>query len=189
MPIEKSCPHCRKRFQFDARHAGRKFQCSGCQKTFVVDQLEPANAIPTQSNTPPNVSNTPAITAAPKKRNKIFRAAKFQSRRARLGFCRILMDFDFKHYFTPQLIRSSWRNAVIGFFLSLVLSVFILIGSAFPRYLPWGRGFDNPVQTLIGLILFELFFLYMLISYRILLEFLIVVFDISETLKDERSKS
>ena len=99
------------------------------------------------------------------------------------------MDFDFKHYFTPQLIRSSWRNAVIGFFLSLVLSVFILIGSAFPRYLPWGRGFDNPVQTLIGLILFELFFLYMLISYRILLEFLIVVFDISETLKDERSKS
>ena len=190
MSIEKSCPHCRKRFQFEARHAGRKFLCPSCRQTFVVDQPEPAITTSTQSSLPSGVSGAPAITTEPrKKRTKFFRAPKFRSRRAGLGLCRILTDFDFRHYYTPQLVRASWRTAVICYFLSLIFAIFLLIDSAFPRFFPWGKSFDNPLQALIGLILLELFLLSLLISYRVALEFTIVVFDISETLKDEQSKS
>jgi hypothetical protein len=187
--MEASCPFCKKRFQFAEQHVGRKFQCAGCRNAFLIGHPESASQLTRPPETP-SVASPPAITTAPKKKTQSsLRIPRLGSGQVGPGLFGILFDFDFRHYYTPQLIRSSWSTAVLAYFISWAFTIFVSLSIWFPKVFSWAKAIENPGQTIMGLLLLELFGLMVLVSYRVALEFTIVVFDISETLKTDRSKN
>jgi hypothetical protein len=188
MPMEASCPFCKKRFQFAEQHAGKRYKCTGCQNLFLIGHPEPQSSA-SQIPESPSIATPPAITtAAKRKKPRSLRLPKLGSGQFTPGFLGILMDFDFRHYYTPQLVRSSWSTAVLAYALSWAFTIFVLLSTWFPNVFVWAKNVESPGQIVLGLILLELFGLALLISYRVALEFTIVVFDISETLKTDRMK-
>ena|GEM_PF-5165397 len=187
MAMEVSCPKCGQTYRFAVDNIGKKFQCSACQQAFMIGQpsersLEPPSIqVPTKSKS----KSIPARISG-----SGFNSLATSSRRP--GLFKILFDFGLKHYYTPWVLRSSWTFAVVLYFLSVIVAIALFIAKVVDSaQVQENFAFLSDRSTgfvLLGLFLIELILLCALLSYRTILELIIVVFDISETLKADSGR-
>ena len=190
MPLEVTCPNCFKSHRFADEHAGRKTQCQACKHLFQIGNPEPAKQI--------DLSVTPKPKASPpKRRSKMRTGYKLPSSVNRPpGLVKILLDFNMRHYYTPWVVRASWKSAVLLFFASWFVSFVIFMVKLIPdlQLLAQQKMTANQLLREDGflfaiLLLAELVLLSLLMSYRITLELIIVIFDMSDSLKAIRADS
>jgi hypothetical protein len=190
MPLEVNCPNCFKSYRLADGSTGRKVQCKACQQVFQVG--EPAlSPEPFPSVEPPphrgpkrGLSNRGAGLSTP---TTVARQP---------SVLQILLDFNMRHYYTPWVVRSSWTFAVLLYFLSWFGAAILSFWKLAPDFRLWTQGkltfsqIMNDDGIFIGfLLVIEILLLSVLLTYRIILELMIVIFDISETLKTMRSES
>jgi hypothetical protein len=187
-----NCPHCQT--QLDITGLSGMFACPRCGQTIEI------------SPTPPPLANVSvASPAAP-----VFEASSAEesilSKRPKSGGPLAFLDLKFEYYLTPTIIRFYWATAIIIAVLTFVFRLVTLLESKFKKapstqpHFEFRSPFsDTDVPGSDGWIpdfiydggfylLMVIGMVAMLLFIRLVCEFVIVLFDISTTLKDIRDK-
>jgi hypothetical protein len=156
--------------------AGRRARCPHCQEAFVVE-------FPATNGTvdePEIAEERFSEDELPRKKNRRrYEEPEEPSAKAILatigrGFL-MVFDFGFKHYYTPWIIRVWWAMFLIGCVVALMWFTF---AGPLDRPLP-----PPPSSLMIGLLRVYLC-IWFVLTVRMICEFFIVLFDISEQTKE-----
>jgi hypothetical protein len=185
MALEVNCPNCLKSYRFAEDTAGKKFQCKACQQQFVIGNPMPANIVVPVPG--PSVQVSPGSSKKGRqKRTGRAPARKFN----RPGLLGIVFDFDFKFYYTAQVIRTQWLVFVLTYIASWVAVISFIWRELNPDLRAWSAGdmtfqevyYENWRWFVLGTII-QLLGFNILLSCRVALELVVVIFNISETLE------
>jgi len=185
MALEVNCPNCFKSYRFAEDTAGKKFQCKACQQQFVVGHPTPANVVVPTPN--PSVQ----VSAGSTKKGRQKRTGRAPARKFnRPGLLGIVFDFDFKYYYTAQVIRTLWILFVFIYLASWIAVIWFILRELDPDLRAWSAGkmtfrqvFDENWRWFLAGLINQLLGFIILLSWRVALELVVVIFNISETLE------
>jgi hypothetical protein len=184
MAMEVSCPKCGQTYRFAEDNIGKKFQCSACKQIFMIGQPSPVLA------TVPAPSPVVQVSSGSGTRGRR-RIGRSPARKLyRPGLFGVLFDFDFKHYYTAQVLRTLWIIFVFTYLASWIAVFWLVLRELAPDLRAWSAGkmtlqqvYDENWRWLVLGIINQLLGLIALLSWRVALELVVVIFNISETLE------